>query len=512
MLSSKITDQVDGSLPRYTWPASFYGYSVFRKYYESSASMKTETSIMTLKSLFLTVLVLLFVQHGFTVVEAQADGEAERFGGNPSGCVENVDNGADLFPTKSTVTDATLFTIEYMDTYKVLKNLATGETLILYQCGTTAPTDVPENAKIFPIPVENVTVSETIGLTFIELIGERLSIAAGGMGFVSSPCVLSLVKSGDITDLGFFDDKGVTETTSLHLAYSSNPDEYSNSIALSATNEVTALGRSEWIKFIAAFYNLEKLANEHFDAVVGRYDAIVAEVAKALDDGTITKKTGAFTTYVDPAFNGGKPPYEIDDGQYKQDLLNAAGVNALPPNAFETTEEWKQAVNSADAIIDETYLGGPGATFEEWARAWEFDESNLDDERNPVFVRNRQVYQLDGTVGPTGGFAWFEFAIPEADVVLEDLVKVFYPGLRNHVNQFMRNIETTAVMVVTDEDCEDPSAPLDPLAGRPELEDPDFEAPDTDEDVSDGDDNGSAADMTANFVSVVSMALVAALA
>lgn len=57
------------------------------------------------------------------------------------GCISQVEEGKDYFPNKAIPKNATLFTIDYFDTYKVVENLATNASFVLYQCGSEPPTD-----------------------------------------------------------------------------------------------------------------------------------------------------------------------------------------------------------------------------------------------------------------------------------------------------------------------------------------------------------------------------------
>lgn len=87
------------------------------------------------------------------------------------------------------------FTVQYMDSYKVLdtfpslvlwlcrsvrplvtsfdlqvvSNLFVNETYVLYQCGTTPPSSeiVPAGAKFFQIPLTSISVIETVPYAYL---------------------------------------------------------------------------------------------------------------------------------------------------------------------------------------------------------------------------------------------------------------------------------------------------------------------------------------------------------
>ena len=69
-------------------------------------------------------------------------------GANPSGCVDDVAAGTNLFPDQFTVQHAENYTLTYADTYKVLTVGETSpgagsHTYVLVQCGTDAPAARP---------------------------------------------------------------------------------------------------------------------------------------------------------------------------------------------------------------------------------------------------------------------------------------------------------------------------------------------------------------------------------
>ena len=107
--------------------------------------------------------------------------QASKLESNLNGCAtpyqkENID---DFFPDKLTPTYAKTFNITYHGTYKVLSNIVTDESYLLYQCGTNPPQDEIDSGKYrvvtsIPLP-DGIALTTTVqirkyGITIILFI------------------------------------------------------------------------------------------------------------------------------------------------------------------------------------------------------------------------------------------------------------------------------------------------------------------------------------------------------
>ncbi|KAI7826714.1 hypothetical protein BX661DRAFT_213052 [Kickxella alabastrina] len=73
-------------------------------------------------------------------------------------------------PDKVQVKYATLFSIDYHNTYKVVNNLSTKDTYVLYQCGSDKPS-VKDASAYIPIPVTSASAWATTAAIFLEALG-----------------------------------------------------------------------------------------------------------------------------------------------------------------------------------------------------------------------------------------------------------------------------------------------------------------------------------------------------
>lgn len=69
-----------------------------------------------------------------------------------------VDPADDLFPVEVEVEHSQKWSIEYFNSYKVVRNLHVGETYLLYQCGTEPPAldDTVDVTRTIEIPVQSI--------------------------------------------------------------------------------------------------------------------------------------------------------------------------------------------------------------------------------------------------------------------------------------------------------------------------------------------------------------------
>ena len=134
---------------------------------------------------------------------------------NPQGCIDpsKYDDGTDFFPQKFVPDDTTDYlSVTYHGTYKIVTNLYSDRSYLLYQCGTEPPPPSVSGEQryhaVLPVPhVGGVAITETVQIPPLELLARRSEIVAyiGDPKLVSSPCLQRLM--GDDGD-----ENGTVET------------------------------------------------------------------------------------------------------------------------------------------------------------------------------------------------------------------------------------------------------------------------------------------------------------
>merc|ERR1740130_2186075 len=397
----------------------------------------------------------------------------------------------------STVTFATDFSIEYFHTFKVLRNLKTSKVYVLHQCGAgNAPlsADLPAdavNAPVFTVPVQSWSTGSTTSLAYMELLGLINKAALINPQYASSSCLLKLGGCDVITGMasggGEFDawaNATRASTSALHLeggSYSSKDVDFT------ATSDPGALARVEWIKYLAAFFNLEPHANRVFAEIKAEFEQTTALTAAAVAGGVAAPKvlwisTASTGQYASPA--------TISTASYKMDFVKAAGgvtPAAADLNAHCTADTstahnsdadiasgyvtkytctdagLKAVLAGIDVVIDETYQFGDGNTYTNDTFVAKLNFSSA--ETAAVYPFLAKVLRHDRRMANTPpyadfGSAWYEDAIPRADITADDLAFYLHPSLMStHTPRFLRNIAAgETVTLATAEMCADPYA------------------------------------------------------
>ena len=334
---------------------------------------------------------------------------------NPTGCLEQVQEGVDLFPDKVQAVSSEFWSISYFDTYKVLQNEIDDASYLLYQCGTEPPAeelDGRHSAVISIPPADGAAVSQTTHIPHLETLGIRTQIKAylGDPQYISSPCVNQMIDNGDITVVQNTSD--ATALTELLASTGSDlvsfvgsfndPEGLNNTILVSAFNEKTNAGVYEWNKYIAAIFNLEARANDLYEEITSNYNCIAENAARVAADSDM--QPAVLWAYYSPTYNGWDvgscPNYYCEYAQVcSAELLNSfeGSIEGFQGANLMTTEEFLAFGKNADHWIFPS---------NDWNTVYVDNKETLDQFKS---VQNQQVFDYQGS----GSNAWFENRLVE---------------------------------------------------------------------------------------------------
>ena len=365
---------------------------------------------------------------------------------NVTGCVENYASGTDYFPDQSQVEYAGGFAVEYFDNYKVLEVLApwTGAdetyTYVLMQCGTPAPEGF-DHATIVEVPVESIIVMSTTYLPpLVELDLLDTLVAVDEHDFVYSPEVRERIDAGEVVEVGGGTLVNVEQVLNLDadliMTYGIGSSDYDAHPALINAGldvvlnadymETSPLGRAEWLKFIALFYNREADANALFDEIVANYDELSALT------GNVDERPQVM---VNAMF--GDTWYAAGGRSYIAQLIADAGGDYV----WADDESTGALALSFEAAFDRAQGADIWLNPNFW---FALEEGLADDERYGDFdaFANGQVYNSNAQVTTVGGNNSGELGAMRPDVTLADLIAIFHPDLLpNHELVFYRRLE-----------------------------------------------------------------------
>jgi iron complex transport system substrate-binding protein len=177
--------------------------------------------------------------------------------------------------------------------------------------------------------------------------------------------------------------------------------------------ESTALGRAEWMKFIALFLNEELKVQRLFDAVKTRYHALRARARSDANQPRVMAGRGTNGMFV---IAGGR--------SYVAALIaDAAGQYVWADNQASGTAVVDLEAQIARAANADIWINGGG---------W----SNLADlvRQEPRYAafkafRTRQVWVYERLLEPSGANEYWTRSITHPDLVLADLVGILHPEL-----------------------------------------------------------------------------------
>jgi iron complex transport system substrate-binding protein len=398
--------------------------------------MKLSTVIVGFRTL-ISLLLLFAISGALSAQEAPAPD-----------CVAEYDPAVNYFPETMQVEYAEGFTIDYANHYKIVTvtrpwpGAETGFTYVLVQCGTPAPDDIPDDAVVIEVPVTSAaSLSATYAPHFAELDLLDTLIAVDNADNLYNPAIRERIEAGQIAEIG--GGSTVNVELALDLApqviftYGSGFPEYDAHPVLAEAgltpvingdfNETTPLGRAEWIKFTAAFFNKEAKAQEEYAAMKQRYQAVAEKAKAAANKPTVISGMANKDKWFVPGGSSYMARLILDaGGAYLYADDTSAGSLPL---AFE--EVYDKAVK-ADVWLLNSFQ--------------RYDSIKAVLEAEPRYaemaaVKRSNVWNNDKRVNENGGNDYWETGVGNPDLLLADLVKILHPELLpDHELTFWRQI------------------------------------------------------------------------
>ncbi|KAF9318397.1 hypothetical protein BG003_011316 [Podila horticola] len=422
-----------GKAPRWTQPVSFYGQSVFSKYYAQSICV----------FLMLVPFLVMPVASQQTPIDS-------------SGCVTTYDATVDYFASsKIHVDNGALFSVRYEKNYKVVTNTAPGQNIsyVLTQCGTPAPSaSLFSNTTVFfQVPVKSAASIATTAVAYVEMLGRRSALkVVDTEGLVSSPCVQLGLEKGEIKGL---EDKNLTlraeQFNAVDLVFStfgSEPGTANKTVITSEVSDPGPLNRAEWLEFYSTFFNLEGPAQDLTAAINNNYNCF-----KSAANAKANKPVVAWASFTAASqYNNNTASWSFSPADYKRILTEDAGAtffNGTTKSSFATAAEFAAAATTIDVLIDETFIG------DSWTAV--LQNYNLTEASDLKFIKNKAVFRQDGLVNPNDGRDWFAGAVAMDDAVLQDIIRTVHPEVlpSKVAYNWIRNVATETKQVLTSANC-----------------------------------------------------------
>jgi iron complex transport system substrate-binding protein len=350
-------------------------------------------------------------------------------------CVDRFESSIDYFPDKMTIEDAATFSVDYRKSYKVVtvnEPYAGGppERYVLVQCGTPPPVLAGElaGAQVVTVPITSLFVFSTTHLSLVADLG-RVDVLTGvaRRDAVPDEQAEARIKAGKLVEfakLGLVIDvervvtarpsllmAGGTSTPTLGVIKAAGVPVVANTEWL----EPSALGRAEWVKYMALFLNEERRATVSYSGMKERYRSLSARALARAEPERPLVMTGRSTRGL----------FTIAGGRsYVAALIKDAGGRYV----------WADNTSAASASIDLEAQVQRAANADVWINGggWKNLPAMLDDEpRYAAFkaYRQGQVWVYERRQTPAGANDYWSRSVTRPDLVLADLVKIFHPRL-----------------------------------------------------------------------------------
>lgn len=367
--------------------------------------------------------------------------------GEPT-CVSTYDPNTDYFPNKIDFGDDSKIKISYHNNYKIVRNEVVGKSYLLYQCGTPEPKDHEKVDRVFAIPIDTVAIADTTPIAFLDILNVSDKIRASpSSDFTTSPCVQKYIMDKTISAINSADpavNAAVYNAANLTIGV---PEPISNNvtnyIAFPATLDAGELRRYRYLGYLAAFFNLEKRANDVMDSIENNYECLRKAANEAAEKNGkptvawVSQFGGNLTISLNPTWEaytkaaGGQP---------------LSGISA-PANVYTDFRDFARALYPADVIID---MSSGVNTMNDFIRGYGAEVVQL------KAFKNGHIYATGKRVDDTAtGNDWFESAIVNEHIVLGDLVSIFHAELlpkyeRTYLFNIIRNEQPRRI---TADDC-----------------------------------------------------------
>ena len=415
---------------------------------KNSITAKTQNGAIVHATTFLRVLLIVFLIN-IAVITMVGCGPST----NKNKVVNESEVLANPSVEKITIEHAKNFSVSYEENYTLVhihfdspdRGVVFDKKLVLLPKGATAPKLTGEllDAWVIEVPLKTVAANDDGEITRIKALGLMENIIAMGGGAIYDAALRKRWEEKQIASIGYsFHRPPMPEIVlslnpDILIQYTYNHDGLTslermrdlgiNAVPQFAWAEPSFLGKAEWLKFTALFFNKEKEANRLFEEIVQRCNQLMESV------GQENEKVTAFLVYY-PSENSDWSAHRND---FYASFVEAAGaINVLADNGPThavgmNNEKMLSLAREADFWLVNS------VTDEAWPTTEYLNAFKAYRDGNVYHYQKRTRYEHNA-------YDWYETPEVRPDLVLEDLVSIFYPHiLPNHEPQYFEVVKLT---------------------------------------------------------------------
>jgi len=297
------------------------------------------------------------------------------------------------------------------------------EKYILVDRNAEMPANLPEGV-IVKVPVQRAAICSSVHIGMWNQLGKINDVVAVcEPKYIDFEVIKKGLASGKIIDLGMATSINIEKLVSIApdvlvvSPYENNThDRFKNSgiavIKDASYMEESPLGRSEWIKFEAAFTGEDALAEKIFNDIEKRYQSLCTQVLRTKNRPTVfTEKKFGDSWYI----SGGN--------SYIGRFLKDAGANYM----------WADMKNAGSVPLSFEKVFTKAINADYWLIKYNDSQSNLTYKQlateyelyaNFKAFKKKNIFAMNSATCP-----FYEESPMEPDVVLADLVSIFHPEI-----------------------------------------------------------------------------------
>ena len=331
--------------------------------------------------------------------------------------------------TQKLLNYATGFAVNNFEDYKeviVFSPWKKGEIYARYYLVKDIKTKTPNDGEKIKIPLKTLASTSVTHLEFLSLLDEIQTITGVcSPALIYNPELQKNIQAGKITDLGDAFSLNVEKTLvlkpeALMTSGFNQADAAAQRIGQAGIPvifnnewmETSLLGRAEWIKFVAVFYNKEQLADSIFTDIEKRYNELKDRALKVKKKPKVMSGNNFRGTWYMPAgqsFMG--QLFRDAGGDYF--YANDTTTGSLPLNVETVLKNFAET---------DVWLNVNFSTIDELIKT---------DSKHALFhpVITRQVYNFNKRLLPSSANDFWESAVARPDLLLGDVIAILHPEL-----------------------------------------------------------------------------------
>ena len=331
--------------------------------------------------------------------------------------------------TQKLLNYATGFAVNNFEDYKeviVFSPWKKGEIYARYYLVKDIKTKTPNDGEKIKIPLKTLASTSVTHLEFLSLLDEIQTITGVcSPALIYNPELQKNIQAGKITDLGDAFSLNVEKTLvlkpeALMTSGFNQADAAAQRIGQAGIPvifnnewmETSLLGRAEWIKFVAVFYNKEQLADSIFTDIEKRYNELKDRALKVKKKPKVMSGNNFRGTWYMPAgqsFMG--QLFRDAGGDYF--YANDTTTGSLPLNVETVLKNFAET---------DVWLNVNFSTIDELIKT---------DSKHALFhpVKTGEVYNFNKRLLPSTANDFWESAVARPDLLLGDVIAILHPEL-----------------------------------------------------------------------------------